>query len=491
MGVVLRAWERALDRPVALKLLLPQTAAGRADARARFLREARAAAGLHHPRVVPVFAVGEAGGTPYLAMPLLRGRSLGAHLKERGRLPVAEALRLAREAVEGLAAAHARGLTHRDVKPDNVWLEDGDGGPHVRLLDFGLARGGAAEAITVAGRGAGTPYYMAPEQADGAAPDPRADLFSLGCVLYEMLAGRRAFAGPTLSAVLRAVATATPPPLSALDPPPPPGPGGPGGRPARQGPGPADRLGGRGRRGDPGAGNRRGRGGDGPTGPAEDPANFAPAPSGPPMAAAVAPATSTPAPSVPVKVASFAVHHYEKVGANDALDRGLIGGQSFGARRGDQVTVEVRLSRPAYAQLVVFWPDGVLDAVAPRPPGLPVKGDLLRYPPAGEPGVRYGLDEGAGLWVFAVVVSDAPLPAFDAWAEARPAGWGRRPAAPGTVLAFDGEWVDTVTASGATRGAGSAALGIAAPVAWAAETLKRKTGAALVVARAFAVGESK
>jgi formylglycine-generating enzyme required for sulfatase activity len=216
MGVVFRGHDPALDRPVALKTMLPAMAAV-PNARERFLREARAAAALKHPHVVTIFQVGEDRGVPFLAVEFLEGESLDARIRREGRLPLAEVLRIGRETALGLAAAHARGLVHRDVKPANLWLEGPTG--QVKVLDFGLARALADQAhLTQSGLVVGTPAYMAPEQAEGKPVDPRCDLFSLGCVLYQMCTGTLPFPGETTIAVLRALALHEPPPLGALRP---------------------------------------------------------------------------------------------------------------------------------------------------------------------------------------------------------------------------------------------------------------------------------
>ncbi|MBA4064264.1 MAG: hypothetical protein C0501_11230 [Isosphaera sp.] len=215
MGVVLEAEDDDLGRRVAVKVIDP-VRAWDAGFRARFVREARAAAAVRHDHVVPIHDVGQEGDLPYFVMPFLDGESLADRLA-RGPLPPAEVARVGREAALGLAAAHAAGLVHRDVKPANLWLEAPDG--RVKVLDFGLARSGdSADGAGAPGVYAGTPWYMSPEQASGAAPDPRADLFGLGAVLYECATGRRAFDGPTLTAVLRAVADHHPPPPRAADP---------------------------------------------------------------------------------------------------------------------------------------------------------------------------------------------------------------------------------------------------------------------------------
>lgn len=215
MGTVYLAEDTRLGRNVAIKTLRPELAVN-AQAKERFLREARSAAMLEHDNIVPIYSVGEADGTPFLAMPVLRGESLSTLIQRtNGPLPVSTAVRLAREVALGLAAAHERGLIHRDIKPANIWLEAPSG--RVKILDFGLAK--AAEvanssdvqsALTATGAIVGTPAYMAPEQANGDLVDGRADLFSLGCVLYEMLSGQRAFSGSTTFSILMSLANQTP-----------------------------------------------------------------------------------------------------------------------------------------------------------------------------------------------------------------------------------------------------------------------------------------
>ena len=208
MGRVYEAEDVALGRKVALKVMRPD-AAGDPDARERFLREARAAAAIEHDHVVTVHRVGEEHGIPFLVMPLLRGEPLDARLKREGRLPLRDALRIGREIAEGLAAAHDAGLIHRDIKPANVWLEGERG--RAKILDFGLARSrGADKELTRNGAIMGTPAYMAPEQARGEPVDFRADLFGLGCVLYQMVSGKRPFDGDSAFAIMTAVTTETP-----------------------------------------------------------------------------------------------------------------------------------------------------------------------------------------------------------------------------------------------------------------------------------------
>jgi WD40 repeat protein len=217
MGVVFRAEDVQLKRQVALKVMKPD-AVGKPAARQRFLREAQAAAALEHEHIVPIYQVGEAGGVPFLAMQWLKGMSLEERLKRPGALSVPQVLRLARQMACGLAAAHERGLVHRDIKPGNLWLEPEHGG-HVRILDFGLARAVADDAhLTQSGTVVGTPAYMAPEQARGEKIDPRCDLFSLGVVLYRLATGQLPFRGTTTLAVLTSLATDTPAPPRQVNP---------------------------------------------------------------------------------------------------------------------------------------------------------------------------------------------------------------------------------------------------------------------------------
>ena len=204
MGAVYEAVDHDLGRSVALKVMRSEVA-GHEKARARFLREARAAAALEHDHIVRIYQVGEDQGIPYLAMQLLHGQTLNERLQQGPPLSNAEVLRIGREIAEGLAAAHACGLVHRDIKPANVWLEEGSG--RVKILDFGLARAANETArLTQDGSLLGTPAYMSPEQASSAGElDHRSDLFSLGSVLYRMVTGRLAFPAESLAELLLAL----------------------------------------------------------------------------------------------------------------------------------------------------------------------------------------------------------------------------------------------------------------------------------------------
>ena len=215
MGIVLKGFDAALNRYVAVKVLAPQLAAS-AAARRRFAREAQAAAAIVHEHVVPIHAVDSAGGLPYLVMPLVPGRSLQERIDRSGPLEVKEILRIGMQTAAGLAAAHAQGLVHRDVKPANILLENGV--ERVMITDFGLARTADDASLTQSGIVAGTPQYMAPEQARGETVDHRADLFSLGSVLYAMCTGRSPFRAPSTMAVLRRICEGKPRPVRDVNP---------------------------------------------------------------------------------------------------------------------------------------------------------------------------------------------------------------------------------------------------------------------------------
>jgi serine/threonine protein kinase len=215
MGVVLRARDTKLLRIVALKVLAAPLAAS-GSARQRFVREARAAAALRDDHVIDIHAVCDDAPVPYLVMEFIDGQSLEALIRRGGPLGVKEVLRIGIQVAGGLAAAHKQGLIHRDVKPANILLENGV--QRVKLTDFGLARAADDASLTRSGLIAGTPLYMAPEQAAGEPVDARADLFSLGSVLYEMCTGRPAFRAATTVAVIRRVCDETPRPIREVNP---------------------------------------------------------------------------------------------------------------------------------------------------------------------------------------------------------------------------------------------------------------------------------
>ncbi|AHG89804.1 protein kinase [Gemmatirosa kalamazoonensis] len=208
MGIVYLARDVQLDRDVAIKVL-PTHLARTGESRDRFLREARTAAGLSHPHIVPIHRVGEAGGFVFFVMSYVEGETLGERLRTRGPLPPAEAARVLREVAWALAYAHGRGIVHRDIKPDNILLEAGTG--RALVTDFGIAYGGAhAGPTTDPGKIMGTAHFMSPEQTGSEAIDGRSDLYSLGVVGYLAVSGRLPFEAPSLPALILRQATETP-----------------------------------------------------------------------------------------------------------------------------------------------------------------------------------------------------------------------------------------------------------------------------------------
>jgi eukaryotic-like serine/threonine-protein kinase len=198
MGVVYAARDVALDRPVAIKLLPPALAAID-EPRRRFLREARTAASLSHPHIVPIHAVEEHDGLVFFVMALVDGESLGQRIRRLGPVPAREALRVVQEVAWALAHAHARGVVHRDVKPDNILLErDGD---RALVTDFGIAFA-AGRQTPIDGVALGTPAYMSPEQGRGEEPDGRSDVYALGVTAWMAFSGRLPFPGPSAVAFL-------------------------------------------------------------------------------------------------------------------------------------------------------------------------------------------------------------------------------------------------------------------------------------------------
>lgn len=201
-GVVLKGFQEELNRLVAVKVMAPPLATS-AAARLRFAREAQATAAITHPNVMPILTVHSGGQLPYLVMPYVDCESLQQRLDREGPLPAVDVLRIGHQVANGLAAAHAQGLVHRDVKPANILLEKGV--DRVMLTDFGLARAADDASLTRTGLIAGTPQYMSPEQARGDAIDTRSDLFSLGSVMYAMATGRPPFRAETTYGILRRV----------------------------------------------------------------------------------------------------------------------------------------------------------------------------------------------------------------------------------------------------------------------------------------------
>jgi hypothetical protein len=380
---------------------------------------------------------------------------------------LADKVRFVREAADGLSAAHARGLIHRDIKPDNIWLEDSAEGTHVRLLDFGLAHADESDRLTQAGAVVGTPNYMAPEQAAGKPVDARADLFSLGCVLYELLTGRKPFSGETVTAVLKSLAYDRPAPVQEL------AASLPGSlgrltmkllekdrvnRPAsaadlsselRQiehelAPGtdtviiessqptsiwvhvPRWILGVAGmfmigaigvmllkpeqpRLGDHYFAQKKEMVAEKSI-PAPRGIAFPPSPPGQEMPLAMDSKQET-----PLLVVAIDVERFARTPDGD-VPQGVLGKTTFAAALGDRVQVTAKLSKPAYAYLIAFRPDGKSELCFPEfedtpPPLTDHPQHPWTWPKPNE------LREGTGLWALAVVASEAPLPAYHEWQE--------------------------------------------------------------------------
>jgi tetratricopeptide (TPR) repeat protein len=221
MATVYLAEDRKHRRPVALKVLHPELAATLGPE--RFLREIEVTAGLDHPHILPVLDSGDDAGVLWYTMPFVQGESLRDRLRRETQLPVDEAVRIAREVADGLQYAHQHGVVHRDIKPENILLAHG----HARVADFGVAQAverAGGDRLTGTGLAIGTPLYMSPEQAGlGGEVDGRSDLYSLGCVLYEMLGGEPPFTGPTPQAIIAKRLSGDAPALRHLRPNVPPG----------------------------------------------------------------------------------------------------------------------------------------------------------------------------------------------------------------------------------------------------------------------------
>jgi len=215
MGIVVIARDERLDRQVALKVL-PPSLAKVAETRERFLREARMSAQLSHPNIVPVYRADEIGGFAFFVMGYVDGETLGDRIRDRGSLPPSEVVRMLREVAWALTYAHARGIVHRDVKPENILIERSSG--RAIVTDFGIARADFNPSLTADGLVLGTVHYMSPEQSTGEPFDGRSDLYALGCIGFFALSGRLPFEGTTPQAILIAHATKPPPTLRSVAP---------------------------------------------------------------------------------------------------------------------------------------------------------------------------------------------------------------------------------------------------------------------------------
>jgi serine/threonine protein kinase len=501
MGIVYRARDTRLDRDVALKTVRPD----RPGTTERFLREARAMAAVRHDHVVEVYDYGEENGVRFVAMPLLAGETLAARLQRQAPLPAGEVIRIGRELAEGLAAVHEKGLIHRDLKPANVWLEGPSG--RVKLLDFGLARDPRADdGVTFPGALVGTPAYMSPEQVNGLDLDARTDLFSLGSVLYVAAAGRPAFLAATQTATLQAVGEKTPPPARTVNP----------AVPAELS-NLIERL-------------HHKRPEDRPASAAEVAKELArlaaspeaPTADGPPvhpvalrrhgwphrarLAAASAgglllivgaiqsysvinrprdmgavkdPSSAPAVAPAPLRVRALNVLRFEGIDDKKTMPRGVLGKESFGAAPEDDIKVTAQLSRPAYCYLIVFRPDGVDEVLYPQGANdPPERTEEPRYPSKDRSKV-YGLSDGTGLWLVALVASDQPLPPYAEWRRQHPGGpWAKSEGKAGLVWLDDGNWLEAVTPRGVqNRGArGEKTAAGASPVVEVVDWLKAETG---------------
>jgi serine/threonine protein kinase len=215
MGVVFKAYDGELNRPVAIKLLAPHLASS-GPARKRFAREARAAAAVVHQHVVPIHNVETEGENPFLVMQFVSGTSLQDRIDRVGALKLCEILRIGMQVADGLSAAHQQGLVHRDIKPSNILLEEDV--DRALITDFGLARAVDDASLTRSGFHPGTPQYMSPEQASGQSVDARSDLFSLGSMLYTMCTGRPPFRAENSLGVMRRITEAEPTPIREINP---------------------------------------------------------------------------------------------------------------------------------------------------------------------------------------------------------------------------------------------------------------------------------
>ena len=517
MGVVWKARHRRLGRLLAVKLL-PCRPDLSPQAVERFLREMRALGQLEHPNVVEATDAGQHGDTVYLAMKLIEGEDLHRRVRRCGPLSVADACALARQIADALAYLHGRNLVHRDLKPSNVMLSS-EG--VVKLLDLGLARWlgeGAAGDCTSPGQVMGTADYMAPEQGrDAASVDGRADLYALGATLFFLLTGKPPFAHHSgMLDKMRAHAEEPPPDVRALRPEVPPAVAEMVARLlAKQ---PADR---------PATAEEAataltapGRAGSVMTPVTPPSASSLPWSLLTPLAVCrhgrhrrlvlagataaalltgllvwgVAQSTDrSETPSEPeraavgdsVHVTRLSVRHFARV-RGGVQPRGILGEGALTTRTGDGVTVEARLSEPAYAFLISFRPDGTDEVLFPEDKDQPPERTERPSYPSVSRGTEVALEEGTGLQVVALVVSRRPLPAYAQWRQRLgQSPWRRVAAVPGVVWEDDGT-AQLPRTRGPGRGKGREMTG-AASLARLTGWLKRAPQVTAVAAVGFPV----
>ncbi len=513
-GTVYLANDEELDRQVAIKV--PRRDRFHGDELRQFLDEARTVARLRHPGIVSVFDAGRtAEGLPFVALAYIEGSSLDQILKSQSPSPE-RAAQLMADIAEAVAEAHRLGFVHRDLKPANILL-DAHGNPHV--ADFGLAVHESAQRLR-AGELSGTVPYMSPEQVRGEVHrlDGRSDIWSLGVILYQMLTGRLPFGGDSFAQLSDEIEHRDPKPPRQMN----------------------DHL--------PkelericlkamskGAAERYATAKDmadelrawlnSTTDSVQAPREAAhplrnwligglvaggglallalvawqfifsqPETSGPESGSPTGSSVSNhvnPTPQ-PLRVLSLDVQHLANQNDKTAIPRGVLGRDSFSAQLRDHVTIEAKLSRPAYAYLIAFRADGEMEVCFPEDESVsPPLTDHPRYPSVSR-GVDYGLNEGAGLWLFAVVASESPLPAFRDWrAKQASVPWRSAGMQQNTVFLDDGDWLETATPGNldrATRGKGVAALE-KKPVTDLVDWLKQSTGAAAIRGIGFGVRE--